>query len=335
VNLADTTYTTLANVDSISFAATTSANVVTVTMDENLTVVGGAGSDVLNINGSLGGVTVGATAFETVNFITVAQAGAVVAPVGATTVTSSVAQAGLTLAAATTSFTSSNATGTVVLTDGTGTSAQTITHSGAGALTLTMANDTNTADTVTVTGTGATTVNQVTGAGVTTINLNATGTAADVINQPAVLAIHRVVVNNFDAAAEDRIGISRANTTANTAVGTSNAIVQVVSATGAVTFANTNDVLLLNFDLGGATEVLAGDLTGASLLTNLGGALSITATTNKGYIGAFDNGNFYLYYVEEGADGDAVVAAADIVLVGVFNGVAIGTISSNDLNMTA
>jgi hypothetical protein len=199
-----------------------------------------------------------------------------------------------------------------------------------------MANDTSTADTVTVTGTGATTVNQVTNAGVTTINLNATGTAVDTINQPAVLAAHRVIVNNFDAAAEDRIGLLAANTTAGTGAGASAAVVQVVSAAGAVTFANTNDVLLLNFDLGGATEVLAGDLTGASLLTNLGGALSITATTNKGYIGAFDNGNFYLYYVEEalgGGVGNTTVDAADIILVGVFNGVAVGTISSNDLNL--
>jgi Ca2+-binding RTX toxin-like protein len=338
VNLADTTYTTLAFVDSITFANTTSAGVVTVTVDENVAVVGGAGTtDVLTITDTLGGVTVAATAFETVNFTTTAQAGAVVAPVGATTVTTSVAQAGLTLAAATTSFTSSNATGAVVLTDGTGTAAQTMTHSGAGTLTLTMGSDTSTADTVTVSGTGAVTVNQVTGAGVTTINLNSTGTAVDTVNTtPVVLAIHRVVVNNFDAAAEDKIGLGRDNTTATTAAGTSNAVVQVVSATGAVTFANTNDVLLLNFDLGGTTEVLAGDLTGASLLTNLGGALSITADTNTGYIGAFDNGNFYLYYVAESAgDGDATVAAADIILVGVFNGVAVGTISSNDFNIVA
>jgi len=328
VNLADTTYTTLANVDSISFAATTALNVVTVTMDEALTVVGGAGADVLNITGSLGAVTVSAAAFETVNFTTVAQAGAVVAPAAATTVTSSVAQAGLTLAAVTTAFTSTNATGVVVLTDGTGTVAQTTTHTGAGALTLTMANDTRTADTVVSTGAGIVTVNQVASAGLTTVTL-AVGTSADLISvAPVLLSTDRVVVNNFNASAQDKIILGDAQTTA----GTTGAlpVTQVVSAAGAVTFANTNDVLILNFEMGGATEVLAGDFTGASLLANLGGVLAVTADTNKGYIVAFDAGNMYLYHAVESNDGGANVADADIVLIGVFNGVSVGQISSND-----
>jgi hypothetical protein len=83
--------------------------------------------------------------------------------------------------------------------------------------------------------------------------------------------------------------------------------------------------------MGGATDVLAGDFTGASLLANLGGALSVTADTNKGYIVAFDGGNMYLYYVVEGGDaGNAIVADADIALIGVFNGVSVGQISSSD-----
>lgn len=341
VNLADTTFTTLANVDAVSFAATTAAGVTTVTVDENVPVVGGAGtSDILNITASLGPVTVAATATEIVNFTTAAQAGAVVAPVGAVTINSSVAQAGLTVAAATTAVNTSNATGTAVLVDDTTANTTVFTHTGAGAMTVNMANDTRTADTVTSTGTGVVTVNQVANGGVTTVTLNASGTSADVIGLAGTgitSALDRVVVNNFDPSGEDLIGLDIDNTTAGTAAAAS-AVTQVVSAAGAVTFANTNDVLILNFEMGGTTEVLAGDLTGASLLANLGGALSITATTNSGYIIAYDAGNAYLYYAEEasgGGTGDTTVDAADIALVGVFNGVTVGQLSTNDIDLLA
>ena len=341
VDLSDTTYTTLANVDSVTFAATTATGVVTATIDENLAVVGGAGtSDVLIIDASLGAVTVAASAFETVSFTTAAQAGAVQAQASAVTINSSVAQAGLTVGAATTAVNTSNATGAAIVVDDTTANTTTFTHTGAGTFTLTMAADTRTADTVTVTGsTGVATINQVANAGVTTITLSATNTAADVIGLAGTgitAALDRVVVNNFDPSGEDKIGLDVDNTTVATAAGSA-AVVATVSAAGAVTHANTTDVTILNYDMGGTTEVLAGDLTGASLLTNLGGALSVTATTNKAYIIAFDNGNAYLYHFVEGTAGagDTTVDAGDIALLGVFNGVAVGQLSANDISLLA
>jgi hypothetical protein len=211
-------------------------------------------------------------------------------------------------------------------------------HTGTGALTVTLASDTAAADTVTVTGTGAVTVNQIAGAGVTTVNLNATNGAVDTINLAStaanalgvIAAVDRVVINGFNAT-QDRISLDVDATTAGTNAG---AVVvgQVAAAAGAVTF-NTaaNDVLVLNFDLGGAADVIGADLTGANLLANLGGALTVAADTNAGYIVAYDAGNAYLYRVVEGNDAnDTTVAAADIVLLSIINGVAVGSVTATD-----
>jgi hypothetical protein len=314
-----------------------------VTIDENTDVTGGAGtSDVLNVTTSLGAVTQRQSAFETVNFITAAQAAAVQAEATAVTLTSSVAQAGLTVGAATTAVNTSNPTATAaILVDDTTTNTTTFTHTGVGTMTVTMTGDGNTADTVTSTGTGVVTVNQAPAAGVTTVNLNASGTSADVINfadggvgKGVLLGVDRVVVNNFDPSGEDIIDLDTAATTVTTAAGAA-AVTQIVSAAGALLIANTNDIAVLNFEMGGATDVLAGDLTGASLLANLGGALTITADTNSAYIAAFDGGDMYLYLGIEGTDSAIAFAAADIVLLGVFNDVTVGQIASGDFALSA
>ena len=243
------------------------------------------------------------------DFTTVAQTGGDTLPVGNVTVNASVAVAAAsTISATTTAVNTSNATGAAIFTDSTTAIGTTFTHTGAGTATYNMAADTaNIA--VPVTGsTGVVTVNQVVNAGVTTITLSSTDTA-DVIGLAGTgitAALDRVVVNNFDPSGEDKIGLDVDNTT----VGTAAAAAAIV-ATGA-DLANTTGVTILNYDMGGTTEVLAGDLTGASLLTNLGGALSVTATTNKAYIIAFDNGNAYLYHFVEGTAGagDTTVDAA-------------------------
>jgi hypothetical protein len=342
VDLSDTAGV-LTNVDSISFAATTATGVVTVTMDENAIVTGGAGStDVMNISASLGGVTIANTAFETVNFITAAQAGAIQIDANAVTVNSQVGQAGMTVGAATTAVNTSNPTATAaIIVDDTTANTTTFTHTGVGTMTWTAANDTRTADTVVSTGTGAVTVNQVANGGVTTVTLNASGTSVDTIGLGGTgitNALDRIVVNNFDPTGEDLLGLDVDNTTDGTAASAA-ANVQIATAAGAVVFATaTNDVLLLNFEMGGATAVLGGDTTGASLLANLGGAMTISATTNKGYAIAFDAGNAYVYYVQEalgGGTGDTTVDAADIVLVGTLNGVTVGQISTTDIDLLA
>jgi len=80
VNLADTDFlaaaagvSTIANTDSITFAAVPTTLKANVTIDENLVVVGGAGSsDTLTIIADLGAAaTVAASNFETVAFTTV------------------------------------------------------------------------------------------------------------------------------------------------------------------------------------------------------------------------------------------------------------------------
>jgi hypothetical protein len=338
VDLSDTTFTTLANVDAVSFAATLATGVTTVTADENVAVIGGAGTtDVLNITGNLGAVTVTATATEIVNFTTVAQAGAVVAPVGAVTISSSVAQAGLTPAAVTTTVNTSNAAGAAVLTDSVTAIGTTFTHTGAGTMSVAMTADTRTADTVVSTGTGAVTVGQIVSAGVTTVTLNLTGNSIDGITYNdggvgtgIINALDRVVVTGFDPNGEDLITLDIAQTTAGTGAGAA-AAVQVVSAAGAVVNANTADVLILNFEMGGAATVLAGDLTGGSLLANLGGNMTGVAT-DENYIVAFDGGDMYLYQATAAA---TTYTGAMIALIGVFNDVTVGQIAGGDFVLAA
>jgi len=92
-------------------------------------------------------------------------------------------------------------------------------------------------------------------------------------------------------------------------------------------------VLELDFDAGGVNLVLAGVTDGTALLAALGGTLDVTATTNAGYIVAYDNGSAYVYAVTEGVDAGVAVAAADIALIGVLNSVAVGTINNTINNL--
>jgi hypothetical protein len=318
--------------DAITFAAVASTAVATVTTKETLLVIGGAGTaDVLNVKASLGAVTMGETAFETVNFITTAQASAVTAPVGATTISSSVAQAGLTIAAATSAVNTSNASGTAAIIDNNSESKSTVfTHTGAGAMTVTMTAETTTAaaDTVTSTGTGAITVNQVAASGVTTVNLNSTGSSVDTINLAGTgigiaTSVDRVVVNGF-IAANDILALDDDQTTQ----AGGNTIQAIASAAGTTI---TTSVIALNYEMGGAANVLGGDLTGATLLINHG-AFTVTSG-DDGYIIAYDGGNAYLYAFVD--TGNTALAASEIRMVGIINGVSVGAIGTANLTFTA
>jgi len=87
--------------------------------------------------------------------------------------------------------------------------------------------------------------------------------------------------------------------------------------------------------MGGAgTAVLAGDLTGASLLANVGGAVTVDANGDALYLAAFDEGNMYLYFADAGA-GTQTLTGADIALIGVFNGVTVGQIAAGDFVLGA
>jgi hypothetical protein len=159
-----------------------------------------------------------------------------------------------------------------------------------------------------------------------TITLNG---GLDVITLLSIAAADRVLLTGFDAtgAGADVIKYADALTTV---VATTNATFQVVSANpgGTLTF-NTaaSEVLELAYNFATVGDISTAT-NGGALLAGLGGVLSVAATTNKGYVIAYQGGNAYLYYVVEGADGDAAVAAGDIALIGVFNGVAVGDLST-------
>jgi len=212
------------------------------------------------------------------------------------------------------------------LTNGTNVNASALT----GKLTLTASGEN---DSITV-GSGGSVVTG--GVGVDAINFSNGSAARDIHNiQGVVASTNRDVVTGFSAGAattNDQIQFANTDTTAaNTTV-----VIQAQAAapTGAITFATaTNDVLALNFNLTGTTlgDGTANSLNGTNLLAAIGQGINVSATTNTGYIAAYQGGNAYLYHVVEGTAGtpDTALAAGDIQLVGTYNGVAVGGLVAN------
>ena len=177
------------------------------------------------------------------------------------------------------------------------------------------------------------------GAGVDSIDITKSASVAgDVIGLNSVLlSANRDTVSGFQAGANgDIIRVAATDTTATTAAAATIAIQEVTSNTGTVNFLTAaNDVLELNFNLSGTTLAAsngANALNGTNLLAAIG-TLNVAADTNKGYVVAYQGGNAYVYHVVEGADGDAAVAAADIQLVGTFNGVAVGALDASNFQL--
>jgi hypothetical protein len=176
--------------------------------------------------------------------------------------------------------------------------------------------------------------------GVDTLNISQGGD--DTINiEGVVLAVNRDNVTGFSAgtfsagAGNDRLEVADAQAT--TAFGAASGTFQTVTSapTSTLTFTTaTANVLELSFDLagnGGANDLdTAAGLDGTALLAALAQTVAVSATTNAGYIVAYQGGNAYLYQATEGADGDANLAAADLALVGVFNGVAVGAFDASN-----
>ena len=175
------------------------------------------------------------------------------------------------------------------------------------------------------------------GAGIDTITLG-TGVDTVVLGQGvAAIAANRDIISGFTAGtsstAADKIALLNTDTTVGTAAGATIVLQEVVSApTGTLTFAATNDVLELSFEAAtGTGKILADSTDGTALLASLGVTVDITADTNKGFIVAYQAGNAYVYHAVEGADvGNAAFAAADIVLIGVINNVAVGALVTNN-----
>lgn len=298
-----------------------------ITATPNLAINAAVGLEVLNLQG---GTTVGGG-------LNVNNAGITTITLGATGFVTQIAATGITMTGSAAADTLVGGAGNDIITGGDGNNVlsglggtDTITTSGTG---TGVVDGGAAADTITIGSTGASTVTG--GAGIDTITITA-NTGVSTINMVGTaVAADRDTVTGFSAT-NDIVRLDIAATTAGTLT-TLNAIVQsiVVQPVAAVVF-NTalSDVLTLNFDMGGAIQVLGNDLTGSALLANLGGTLAVTADTNTGYIVAYDAGNAYLYSVVEGADaGNVFVDAADIALIGTFTGVAVGALSAANLVM--
>lgn len=177
------------------------------------------------------------------------------------------------------------------------------------------------------------------GNGIDTINISQGGDDTIVIDG-IVAAANRDVVTGFTAgtyavgSGVDRLEMNDAQAT--TAFGAASGTLQEITSapTSGLTF-NTaaNNILEFAFELsgnGGAND-LDSHTDGTGLLAALGQTVAVSADTNKGYIVAYQDGKAYLYSAVEGADaGDANLAAADIALVGVFNGVAVGAFTASN-----
>jgi hypothetical protein len=176
--------------------------------------------------------------------------------------------------------------------------------------------------------------------GVDSINVSQGGD--DIINiEGIVAAANRDTVTGFGAgtfttgSGNDRLEVSDADVTF--AFGAASGTFQVITSapTSTTTFTTaTANVLELAFDLagnGGANDLdNAAGLDGTALLAALAQTVAVSADQNKGYIVAYQGGNAYLYYAAESADAGADLAAADLALVGVFNGVAVGAFDATN-----
>ena len=172
------------------------------------------------------------------------------------------------------------------------------------------------------------------GNGIDTITLG-TGNDTVVLSAGvAAVAANRDIINGFTAgttaATTDTLTVATADTTVATAAGSAIVIQDVATApTGAVVFTTTTTgALELSFEAAtGTGKVLADSADGTALLASLGQTVSVDTTADKGFIIAYQAGNAYIYSAVEGADlANVALAAADIQLIGVVNGVAVGAL---------
>ncbi len=97
---------------------------------------------------------------------------------------------------------------------------------------------------------------------------------------------------------------------------------------GAIAF-NTavNDLLEISVDLTGANLN-----NGTGLLTAVGNPINVAANANAGYIAAYADGKAYLYFGSD-LNANATLDAAEIQLIGVFNGVAAGAFVAGNFSL--
>jgi len=174
------------------------------------------------------------------------------------------------------------------------------------------------------------------GAGDDTVNLtNVTAGAG------ALLSANRDNVSNFTANGTafvagngvDRIDLGNILTTLDISAGGTAANYLVQTAAGASTLTNAQGFLELSFEFSSGVNLnsgAAGALNGTLLLSALGAATGTTAATITVGTNDFDaviiayQGGRAFVYTSTNADGNTGIVAAEIALMGVFEGVAVG-----------
>nr|WP_315401719.1 DUF4214 domain-containing protein [uncultured Duganella sp.] len=230
-------------------------------------------------------------------------------------------------------FTSTNTTAAVSITGGAGNDVLTA-SAGSNVHTITGGNG---ADTITG------------GAGNDIINLTETTAAADTVVFLTAASNGIDTITGFAAGAgADLVQLvagattNAAQTTAGIAdfAASTNTTLNIGAAAFALTGGNTttDDVIEINATLSsfgnlGAAGVVDGTelLKGLSSVNVAAGGLATDTAGDDFYVVAYQNGNAYLYQVTNGAD--TVATAAEIALVGVFNGVAAGAFAAGDFTV--
>ncbi len=176
------------------------------------------------------------------------------------------------------------------------------------------------------------------GNGKDVINLGAAG-KVDTINLNEVTAnANADTISGFDATGtnKDVIQIGADETAAGTAH-TAAAAEHVIGAVAATHTANDVDIVEFAFesavDLSTATD-------GAQLLKGISNSanaatFNVDADDDALYVIAYSGGNAYLYYASESNDAGVALAAADIALVGIVKGVAVGSLSAANFDLVA
>lgn len=177
------------------------------------------------------------------------------------------------------------------------------------------------------------------GLGKDAIDISASAGKQDTIHLNGILSsANGDTITGFVAGAgttTDLIQITKTDATGTDVFLNATAAQTVVNANQAVTGLLTtgNGIIELGNAALGANGNLSAASDGTELLKALaasGTATQITAQTaaDKGYLVAYQDGNAYLYYYDAGAD--AAIAAAEIQLVGTFDGVDAGMFAANN-----
>jgi hypothetical protein len=176
------------------------------------------------------------------------------------------------------------------------------------------------------------------GAGKDVIKLGAAG-KVDTINLNEVTANSNAdTISGFDATGtnKDVIQIGADETAAGTA-DTAAAAEHVIGAVAATHTANDVDIVEFAFesvvDLSTATDG-AQLLKGISNSTNAA-TFNVDTDDDALYVVAYSGGDAYLYYASESNDAGVALAAADIALVGIIKGVAVGSLSAANFDLVA